>query len=135
MSTPPVAPPDSQAVQGGGVVLVVDDETRILSAVRRSLRREGYEILTAETPVEALAILEARSVDVILSDHKMPGMNGLEFLALAALRRPEAARLLITGWTAEVPARDLTALGIRALLAKPWDDAELKAAVRSALTR
>jgi CheY-like chemotaxis protein len=117
------------------VVLVVDDEPRILSAVRRSLRREGYEILTAETPAEALAILEARSVDVIVSDHKMPGMNGLEFLALAAVRRPQAVRFLITGWTAEVPTRDLEALGIRALLAKPWDDAELKAALRSALGR
>ena len=129
------APAGPGASQGRGVVLVVDDETRILSAVRRSLRREGYEILTAETPAEALSILEARSVDVILSDHKMPGMNGLEFLALAAQRRPQAARLLITGWPAEVPARDLDALGIRALLAKPWDDTELKAALRSALSR
>jgi response regulator RpfG family c-di-GMP phosphodiesterase len=134
MSTPLGTPPPD-ASQDCGVVLVVDDETRILSAVRRSLRREGYEILTAETPMEALAILEARSVDVILSDHKMPGMNGLKFLALAALRRPQAARLLITGWGAEVPAHDLDALGIRALLTKPWDDAELKAAVRNALRR
>ena len=131
----PQGPPRSDASQLQGVVLVVDDEPRILSAVRRSLRREGYEILTAETPAEALSILEARSVDVIISDHKMPGMNGLEFLALAAVRRPQAARFLITGWTAEVPARDLEALGIRALLAKPWDDAELKAALRSALGR
>lgn len=130
----PAGPPRS-ASEVRPVVLIVDDETRILSAICRSLRREGYEILTAETPAEALSILEARSVDVILSDHKMPGMNGLEFLALAAHRRPQAARLLITGWTAEVPARDLAALGIRALLAKPWEDAELKAAVRSALGR
>jgi response regulator RpfG family c-di-GMP phosphodiesterase len=133
MSAPAGSRPGAPQVRG--VVLVVDDETRILSAVRRSLRREGYEILTAETPAEALSILEERSVDVILSDHKMPGMNGLEFLALAAIRRPQAARLLITGWPAEVPARDLDALGIRALLAKPWDDAELKAALRSAFGR
>ena len=131
----PQGPQRSDASPLQGVVLIVDDEPRILSAVRRSLRREGYEILTAETPAEALSILEARSVDVIVSDHKMPGMNGLEFLALAAVRRPQAARFLITGWTAEVPARDLEALGIRALLAKPWDDAELMAALRSALGR
>ena len=131
----PQGPPRSDASQLQGVVLVVDDEPRILSAVRRSLLREGYEILTAETPAEALSILEARSVDVIVSDHKMPGMNGLEFLALAAVLSPQAARFLNTGWTAEVPARDLEALGIRALLAKPWDDAELKAALRSALGR
>ena len=115
------------------VVLVVDDEARILSALRRTLRREGYEILTAETPAEALRILEERAVDLILSDQKMPGMSGLELLARAAERRPAAARLLITGWTEEVPQRELEALGVRALLPKPWDDGELKRTLRQAL--
>jgi response regulator RpfG family c-di-GMP phosphodiesterase len=118
---------------GTRVVLVVDDEARILSALRRTLRREGYEILTAETPAEALRILEERPVDLILSDQKMPGMSGLELLARAAERRPSAARLLITGWTEEVPQRQLEALGVRALLPKPWDDGELKRTLRQAL--
>jgi len=116
-------------------VLVVDDEVRILSAVQRSLRREGYDILTAETPAEALAILAERSVDLIVSDQKMPGMSGLEFLAKAIVLRPGAARLLITGWTEEVPREEMEALGIRALLPKPWDDGQLKQAVREALGR
>lgn len=125
----------SEAAPGPRVVLVVDDEARILSALRRTLRREGYEILTAETPAEALRILEERAVDLILSDQKMPGMSGLELLARAAERRPGAARLLITGWTEEVPQRQLEELGVRALLPKPWDDGELKRTLRQALGR
>jgi len=125
----------SEAAPGPRVLLVVDDEARILSALRRTLRREGYEILTAETPAEALRILDERAVDLILSDQKMPGMSGLELLARAAERRPGAARLLITGWTEEVPQRQLEELGVRALLPKPWDDGELKRTLRQALGR
>ena len=114
-------------------VLVVDDEARILSALRRSLRREGYEILTAETVEEALRVLDERSVELILSDQKMPGMSGVQFLAEAARRRPEAVRMLITGWTEEIPREQLEALGVRALITKPWDDEKLKATLRRAL--
>jgi response regulator RpfG family c-di-GMP phosphodiesterase len=115
------------------VLLIVDDEARILTALRRVLRSESYEILTAETPAEALQLLDERSVDLVLSDHKMPGMSGLELLARAALKQPSAGRILITGWTEEVPPADLAAIGVRALLPKPWDNAELKATLRAAL--
>ncbi|HTY18432.1 MAG TPA: response regulator [Myxococcota bacterium] len=113
----------------------MDDEAHILAALRRALRREGYRILTAASPSEALALLETEAVDAILSDHKMPGMSGLELLAAAARRRPAAARLLITGWPDAIPGERLAALGIRALIPKPWDDAELKRALRDALAR
>ena len=112
---------------GSPVLLIVDDEERILAALRRTLRREGYEIVSAASPARGLAVLEERAVDVILSDHKMPGMSGLAFLARAARLRPQAARLLITGWMEEVPRAELESVGVRALVPKPWDDAELKA--------
>ena len=117
----------------GRSILIVDDEARILSALRRSLRREGYEILTAETVSEALRVLEAHPVDLIISDHKMPGTSGLQFLEQAAERRPAAGRMLITGWTEEVPGEDLERLGICALITKPWEDDKLKATLRRAL--
>jgi response regulator RpfG family c-di-GMP phosphodiesterase len=113
-------------------LLVVDDEERILSALRRTLRREGYQIVTTESVHEALEILDARPIDLILSDQKMPGMSGLQFLEEAATRRPEAARMLITGWTEEIPAEKLEELGIRGLITKPWDDARLKEVLREA---
>lgn len=115
------------------VLLIVDDEARILTALQRALRREPYDVLTAETPAEALRILDEQRVDLIVSDHKMPGMNGLELLGRAARRQPRAGRILITGWTEEVPSAELAEIGVRALLPKPWDDAELKAILRAAL--
>jgi DNA-binding NarL/FixJ family response regulator len=63
----------------------------------------------------------------------MPRMSGLELLEIAARRRPDAARILISGWPDEIPAERLAALGVRALVPKPWDDAELKRILREAL--
>ena len=114
-------------------LLLVDDEARILSALRRSLRREGWRVLTAGTPAEALRLLAEEPIDAVLSDHKMPGMSGLEVLEAAARLCPAAARILISGWPDEIPAERLEALGIRALVPKPWDDAELKRILREAL--
>jgi response regulator RpfG family c-di-GMP phosphodiesterase len=112
------------------VLLLVDDETRILSALRRTLRREGYEILTAESAAEGLRILESCEVDLVLTDQKMPGMSGLEFLEKVAARHPEVARLVITGWPEEIPPDQIERLGIRALIPKPWDDQQLRSLLR-----
>ena len=115
------------------VVLLVDDEPRILSALARVLRREGYELLTAETPADALRLVEARPIDCVLSDHKMPGMTGLELIERIAARHPHAARLLITGWNTEIDPGELTRLGVAHVLSKPWEDADLKSALRDAI--
>jgi len=114
-------------------LLMVDDEARILTALRRTLRREGYELLTAGTAAEAIRVLEERPVDLILSDQKMPGMSGLALLAEVARRQPTVARLLITGWTEAVPPEELKKLDVKALVPKPWEDAELKQVLRDVL--
>jgi adenylate cyclase len=114
-------------------LLIVDDEAQILSALRRSLRSEDYEIVTVESGAAALRIIGERRVDVILSDHKMPGMSGVQLLARVAEIRPDTIRMLITGWTHEIPADQLHEVGIRALVTKPWDDAKLKATLRQVL--
>ena len=115
------------------VVLLVDDEPRILSALVRALRREGYELLSAETPAEALRLAEQNAIDCVLSDHKMPGMTGLELMERLARVRPGAARLLITGWNSEIDPNELTRLNVQRVLSKPWEDADLKHALRTAL--
>ena len=115
------------------VVLLVDDEPRILSALSRALRREGYDLLTAETPAEAQRWIETRSIDCVISDYKMPGMTGLELIERLAARHPHAARLLITGWNTEIDSHELARLGVARVLSKPWDDAELKGALRAAI--
>lgn len=107
-------------------VLFVDDEARILSALQRGLRREGYRILVAPSPERALEVLDAEAVDVLVTDQKMPGMSGLQLLEQVASRWPGIRRVLITGWPEEIPPERIAALDIRALLPKPWDDAVLK---------
>jgi DNA-binding NtrC family response regulator len=115
-------------------VLLVDDEAHILSALRRCLRREGFEIVTAESAAEALRILAGRRVDAIVSDQKMPGGSGLALLAEASRRWPDAARMLITGVAEEIPPDALARSGVCALITKPWDDARLKATLHRALS-
>jgi response regulator RpfG family c-di-GMP phosphodiesterase len=114
-------------------LLIVDDEAQILSALKRTLRGEGYDVVTVENGAAALRILGKRGVDAILSDHKMPGMSGVQLLARVAEMRPDTIRMLITGWTHEIPAERLRAIGICALVTKPWDDAKLKATLRTVL--
>ncbi len=123
----------SGVAKGRPTLLIVDDDAQILSALKRSLRREGYEIVAVESAAAALRILDERCVDVILSDHKMPGMSGVQLLARAAEIRPDAVRMLITGWTHEIPAERLEEVGICALVTKPWDDAKLKATLREVM--
>ena len=111
-------------------LLLVDDEPHILSALHRSLRREGWELVLAGSPDEAIAAFEAAPFTAILSDHKMPGSSGLELLDRAAAIRPGTPAALLTGWPEEIPPAELERLGIRALIPKPWDDAELKRHLR-----
>ena len=114
-------------------LLLVDDEEQILNSLRRSLRREGYELVTARTPREALECLDEQSFDAVLTDYKMPGMTGVELLAKVARLQPNAARLLITGWSQAVSDEEIEAIEIDAVLPKPWEDTELKDALRKAL--
>jgi CheY-like chemotaxis protein len=115
------------------VIMLVDDEPGILSALTRTLRREGYEILLMENARSALATLEVRAVDVIVSDQKMPGMTGIAFLERVACHWPATRRILLSGWSSEIAAEKLAAARLDAVLTKPWEDEVLKQAIRVAV--
>jgi len=117
------------------VVMLVDDEPRILSALSRILRREGYEILTKENARSALDEMEIRKVDLVVSDHKMPGMSGIAMLCEIAGKWPSTARILLSGWSSEIDPARMAAARLTAVLTKPWEDDELKATIRSALSK
>ena len=116
------------------VLLIVDDEAHILAAMRRTLRREGYDILTADKASDALGICAERVVDMVLCDQMMPGLRGIELLARVGELRPHAARILMSGWTDAVTVGELEALGIAGPFGKPWEDTVLKETLRKALS-
>ncbi len=117
-------------------LLLVDDEDNILSSLRRLLRREGYTILTANSGKAGLEVLAAHPVDVIVSDQRMPGMTGVEFLRKAKDMYPDSVRLVLSGYTDLQSVTDAINEGaIYKFLTKPWDDAMLRANIEEAFRR
>lgn len=118
------------------VLLLVDDEPNVLSALTRLFRGDGYRILTANSGRDALALLADEQVDAIISDMRMPEMSGSEFLQHAAGLAPDIPRLLLSG------QRDLD-LAIVAVnegqishyIEKPWDPEKLRSCVRQVLEK
>jgi len=115
-------------------VLLVDDERNILSALRRALRGEGYRIRVAEGGPQALALLEQEPADLVVSDMRMPEMNGAEFLAEVARRWPRTIRILLTGYAdLESTVAAINEGRIYQYLSKPWEDNHLRLTLRRAL--
>lgn len=117
-------------------LLLVDDEINIVAALKRLLRRDDYLILTAHSGPEGLEILKAHTVDVILSDQRMPGMTGVDFLSIAKKDYPETIRLVLSGYTELQSVTDAVNEGaIYKFLTKPWDDIKLRGHIREAFER
>jgi response regulator RpfG family c-di-GMP phosphodiesterase len=117
-------------------ILCVDDEPHILSALRRLFRTQGYEVLTAGSAQAGLALLAEREVDLVISDMRMPEMDGVQFLERARVARPDALRLLLTGHADVAQIMDAINRGeIYRYITKPWVDTEILLVVRHALER
>jgi two-component system response regulator HupR/HoxA len=112
-------------------ILVVDDESDILRAFELSYG-DDFTVLTAEGGPRALDVLAHEDVSVIVSDQRMPGMDGSEFLERSMSVRPESVRIVLTGYTdIDALVRAVNRSRIYRYLSKPWDDEEM----RTALTR
>ena len=117
-------------------LLFVDDEPGILSSLRRLFRPHGYRILVAESGALGLAELEKTPVDLVISDMRMPEMDGATFLKAVRQRWPDTVRILLTGYadvTSTVAA--INEGEIYRYVSKPWDDNEIVNTVREALER
>ena len=117
-------------------LLLVDDEPSILSSLRRLFRPQGYHVLTAEGGQAGLDLLQGETVDLVISDMRMPGMDGARFLEKVRRVQPNAARILLTGY-ADI-ASTIAAINegeIDRYIAKPWDDNDILLVVREALAR
>lgn len=106
-------------------ILFVDDEANNLKAFQRLLMDEdGIVIYTAENAEKGLALLEQESVDLVVSDNKMPGMSGIEFTRLVKEKYPQLPCIMLTGYNELGHIRDQNV--VSAIMTKPWDDEELK---------
>ena len=112
-------------------ILCVDDEPNIVASLRRLFRGSGYQVRTANSGPEALALMEQEPVELVFSDMRMPGMNGAQLLAQIRQRWPRTTRVLLTGYA----DMDSTIAAINSgevyrYITKPWDDSEVLATAR-----
>lgn len=115
-------------------LLVVDDEPNVLKAVKRLLFETEYRILTAESGEEGLIKFSEHDIDLVISDYRMPGMNGVEFLRQVKEAHPETVRLILSGY-ADVSAvvEAINDGQVYKFIAKPWNDQELLTTIMRAL--
>lgn len=115
-------------------VLLVDDEESILNSLRRLLRSQPYEVVLASSGAQALEIMATRPIDLVMSDARMPGMDGATLLAEVHRLYPTTSRILLTGYA------DLTTIikaindgQIHRYISKPWNDEELQLVLQQTL--
>ena len=114
-------------------ILVVDDDAVIREGLRRVLGMEGYAVETQGNGRLAMDRLQESSFDLLITDLKMPGMNGLEVLQAVRVLQPEMPVILITGYAAVDNAVEVMKNGAVDYLAKPFANEEIVAKVRKAL--
>ncbi|MCE8032837.1 EAL domain-containing protein [Halomonas sp. MCCC 1A11057] len=119
--------------QGGQTLLLLDDEANILRALKRVLRRDGYRVLTTTSAQEAFELLATETVQVIISDQRMPEMSGTEFLRRAKELYPDTVQIVLSGYTdLKTITEAINESAIYKFLTKPWDDEELRLVVQQA---
>lgn len=115
-------------------ILLVDDEENILKALVRLLRKTEHETIAVTSAAMGLDILKDRKISLIISDQRMPGMTGTQFLNQAKTIQPEAIRIILTGYSDIKSAMEAINTGqVYRFLAKPWEDEVLLSTVREAL--
>ncbi|MEK6531116.1 MAG: HD domain-containing phosphohydrolase [Deltaproteobacteria bacterium] len=115
-------------------VLFVDDERNILNSMQRVFRKEGYNVLTAESGAQGLEAIRDKRVSLVVSDHRMPLMDGVEFLSKVKDASPYTVRIILTGYADLKSIMAAVNSGeVFRYITKPWDDDELKAVVRGAI--
>ncbi len=115
-------------------VLCVDDEVNVLRALERALRKEHYNVFTANSGQKGLEILKGLKVQLIIADFRMPEMNGVEFLKKAKQIQPNAIRMLLSGYASiDMVVKAVNQAGIFKILSKPWGELQLRQEISLAL--
>ncbi|MBV8466946.1 MAG: EAL domain-containing protein, partial [Burkholderiales bacterium] len=136
LATRPRLVSKQEAVESTLTLLLVDDESNVLSALKRTLRNDRYKVLTASGGQEALEVLALNPVQVIMSDQRMPGMSGTEFLSVARQLYPGTVRMVLSGYAdLQTITESINSGEIYKFLTKPWDDAQLRDVIDEAFQR
>ena len=114
----------------GRNILVVDDDETVRTSLSETLGREGYTVHTAEGPTEALQLLQKEQVKLVISDHHMPDMNGIDFLKIIRERHPNICRIMLTS-DASAPTllRSINEGEVYRFLEKPWKQTQLRVTI------
>lgn len=118
-----------------GSILVVDDSENMLEVLRRNLTLQGYKTYTVTNVPEALKILDSTSVDLVITDLKMPGVGGLELIKHIRANYKNVEVLVITGYPSIRGAVDAVKTGAEEYLVKSFTDEELFTAVKRAFEK
>ena len=117
-------------------ILLVDDEPKVLASLKRALMEEDMAIFTAATAEAGFRIMESREISLVVSDEKMPGMSGTEFLFLVRRQYPNSIRIVLTGHASLDSVMSAVNNGeIYRFFTKPWDDLHLRLTIRAALEK
>jgi adenylate cyclase len=113
-------------------ILIVDDDEGVRISLERVLERDGYEVMLAERGSEGIEIVRKfpEDIETVISDFKMPGMDGLETLTEIGRINPEIIRIILTGYATLDRAIETVNLGIDGFLTKPFDNNEIRAKIR-----
>lgn len=126
----------SSEEEAAPTLLLVDDEPNILSALRRALRPEKYRVLTATSAEEGLELLAKHSVQILLSDERMPEGYGSDFLRRVKDLHPTVIRMMLSGYAnVDSITRAINDGAVNKYILKPWDDNELRRTIREVFVR
>jgi DNA-binding NtrC family response regulator len=116
------------------VVLLLDDEPNVTAGITRALHNDPWKIFTAATVGGAFDILARENVDVVISDERMPGMSGSQFLAEVRKKYPNTIRMILSGQAdLEAAVRAINEGEVYRFLLKPCNPADLRVTIRQAL--
>lgn len=115
------------------MILVVDDEPDLCKTLKKVLGKEGYQVLTATSGLEALKIMKREKIDLLLVDLKMPGIDGIEVLRRSKKAKRTVPSVILTAHESLSSARESMALGAIDYLTKPFDLKEVLSVVKEAL--
>ncbi len=121
-------------MKGTFTVIIVDDEAAIRKALRRVLKYEPYHVLDFADPREALDYIKDNPAHLVISDHTMPGMLGIDLMRKIRMLRPDTIRIMLTGnANLDMAMQAINDGAIYRFLTKPWDNNDLMVAVRLGL--